>query len=171
MRSILNSEIKKETCNSAVFGAYNASVGDSPQYQKSLEDQLKDQSPKEVQDFIHQTAKNIRAYEDAIKSKDFSEERKASFKKLLDAENKRMDLVNKVNFSGNSKKVKSNLKSDKAFVQSISEKFQGKEYTYKILKNQYGIDRVFRFSNGVKSNSSFDIADFIKNQKQFSKKK
>lgn len=75
----------------------------SQKYNQSLENQLKNSSPKGVQDFIHQTAKNIRSYEDAIKSKEYSKERKASFRKLLNAENKRMDLVNKIHFSGNSK--------------------------------------------------------------------
>lgn len=59
----------------------------------------------------------------------------------------------------NTRKINSNYKD----IAGYSYEFNGSTYTYKVEKNEYGIDRVFRFRNGVKENGSFDISDFRKN--------
>ena len=105
MRQVLICEQSKEFHNAAALGLFNSAVGkgDSGKihlYQRSLREQFQALSPKEVQDTIHSIARNIRDYESSIKDKKYSAERKKSFKVQLNAEKKRMDLLNSIHFPG-----------------------------------------------------------------------
>lgn len=50
-----------------------------------------------------------------------------------------------------------------------SYEYNGSTYTHKIEKNEFGVDRVFRYRDGVREDRSFDIADF-RNNIAFNKK-
>lgn len=101
MRKILVGELKRERCNAAALGMYNASVEAAPaQYEKSIEQQITDMNSKEVSDYLHQRSKNIRAYESAIKDKNKSESDKQRYKAQLKEEKRLLSIVDEIHFPG-----------------------------------------------------------------------
>lgn len=71
--------------------------------------------------------------------------------------------------SGSDRNQRKSSKGNYSDITRYSYEYNGSTYTHKVEKNEYGVDRVFRYVDGVKQETSFNIDDF-RNNLSFNKK-